>query len=223
MTDTFITHFQVFFIGFSFGIAGPCFLACTPILAAYIAGSGKKLKEALGDILIFLTGRLLAYLVLGFLAGASGALLKQFIGAPSAVFLKPAGGVVSILFGALILARGKRPSCGCPRGAYGAIYGFGGLFILGFMIGISPCAPLVALLFEITLISRGAMDGALYALSFGLGTFLSGFIVVGSLAGVITWLPAKVLGGEKAGSIFRAACALLLILFGAALVLTSAW
>ena len=78
MVNFLITHLQVFGIGFSFGMAGPCFLLCTPILITYITGSKKNWADAFKDILSFLSGRLIAYIALGFLAGLSGSVLKNF-------------------------------------------------------------------------------------------------------------------------------------------------
>lgn len=220
MSNTLLTHFQIFLIGFSFGIAGPCFLLCTPILVTYIAGNRKKFTDALSDIFIFLSGRLLSYLILGYLAGISGALLRQFISSNVASLFKPLGGFVSVVLGALVLINRGPSACKCPPSAYDKIYNFGGLFVLGFMLGITPCGPLAALLFEIVMISKSALDGMFYALSFGLGTFISGFIVVGFIAGVLTQLPVRLLKSERANLIFRVICATLLILFGISLILT---
>jgi len=90
--------------------------------------------------------------------------------------------------------------------------------MLGFIIGVFPCAPLLALLLEITLISKTALDGMFYALFFGLGTFISGFIVIGGLSGILTWLPTKILKSKRSNLIFRIICALLLIWLGLDLI-----
>ena len=92
--------------------------------------------------------------------------------------------------------------------------------MLGFSVGITPCAPLLALLFEITLISKNAMEGMSYGLAFGLGTFLSGFIVVGILTGILASFPAHILKSKAGKLIFRIACALLLISLGASLIIS---
>ncbi|MCX5666870.1 MAG: sulfite exporter TauE/SafE family protein, partial [Candidatus Omnitrophica bacterium] len=89
----------------------------------------------------------------------------------------------------------------------------------GFLIGISPCAPLLALLFDITLISKGFLDGIFYALFFGLGTFLSGLITVGVVAGLLTRVPAAFVKSKTANVIFKLACAALLIALGLGLIL----
>lgn len=218
MLTALIAHAQVIAIGFSFGIIGPCFLVCTPMLIAYTAGSKKSPYEAVKDILIFLSGRLFAYLVLGLLAGLSAVTLNQFINSGLTRFFKPAGGAISILLGIFILVNRGSAVSSCNT-AYCKAYNSAGLFSLGFIVGITPCPPLLALLFEITLISKGVVDALSYALSFGLGTFLSALIVVGAIAGIFTWLPEKVLRSNAAKGVFRAACAAFLILLGLSLML----
>jgi sulfite exporter TauE/SafE len=218
MINTLITHFQIFGIGFSFGIIGPCFLSCTPFLAAYIGASKKTYKQAFLDIFIFLSARLLAYVIIGALAGASAMLLKSFISSYAAFLLRPLAGAISILFGVFILINNRRTGYGCAA-PHKKIYNSAGVFSLGFAIGITPCGPLLALASEITLISKNALEGAFYALSFGAGTFLSGFLVAGILAGMFTWLPLKILKTPKSDYIFRIVCAALLALFGAGFIL----
>ena len=90
--------------------------------------------------------------------------------------------------------------------------------MLGFIIGMFPCAPLLALLFEIALMSKTALAGMFYALFFGLGTLISGLIVIGSLAGIFSWLPAKIFKSKRSNFVFRIICALLLMLLGLGLI-----
>lgn len=218
MLDTLTTHAQIFAIGFSFGIAGPCLLSCSPVLITYIAGSGKRLTGVLKDIFVFLAGRLSAYIILGAIAGASGTLLKAMAGpAPAAVF-RPLGGAAAIFFGIIVLFDKGYPSCECATPRQKAC-NYGGLFAFGLAVGMAPCAPLIALLFEIALMSKGALDGAAYASSFGMGTFLSGMAVIGAATGVLTWLPARMLKSKKSIAAFRILCAVLLIAMGIAIIM----
>ncbi|MDP3041883.1 MAG: sulfite exporter TauE/SafE family protein [Candidatus Omnitrophota bacterium] len=216
-----VTILELFGIGFSFGLAGPCLLVCTPVLIAYIAGKQVRLRQALVDIAIFLTGRLLAYLVLGYLAGLSGFILRQFSNSSLVVLLKACGGMIIILLGIYVWI-GKEPFSWACKHRAGTIFNFTSLFILGFVIGIFPCAPLLALLFEIALVSKSAWGGLLYALFFGLGTFISGFIVVGALSGIFTRLPPGIFKSRTGNLIFRTICASLLILLGLRLILRMA-
>ncbi len=220
MINSVITHLQIFGIGFSFGIIGPCFLVCTPVLVTYIVGSKKKWAELFKDLLTFLSGRLLAYALLGTLAGLSGAVLRKFTGSGLSSYFQPLAGVVTIFFAIIILANRTNNERACPT-IHDKIFNFGGLFTFGFLIGLSPCAPLLALLFDITLMSKNALDGMFYALSFGLGTFLAGLITVGVIAGLLTRVPTALVKSKTADIIFRIICALLLIALGLGLILKS--
>jgi len=213
-----ITFFQLFGIGFSFGLAGPCLLVCTPVLITYLAGKQVRLRQALVDISIFLFGRLLAYLVLGYLAGWSGFILRQFINSSLVACFKVSGGIVIILLGIYVWLA-KEPLAWACKCRASTIFNSSSLFILGFVIGIFPCAPLLALLLEIALVSKSAWGGLFYALAFGLGTFISGFIVMGVLSGIFTSLPSRIFKSGTGNLIFRTLCAVLLILLGLRLIL----
>jgi len=214
-----LIYFQLFGIGLSFGVAGPCFLSCTPFFITYLAGKQLKWNQGLIEALAFLSGRLFAYLILGYLAGLSATLLRQFCSLNFVLFLKPISGVIIIMLGIINLFF-RWPDCCGGKFLANRLMTFGGLFILGFIIGMSPCVPLLALLFEITVISKTAFQGLLCALSFGFGTFISGFMVIAGLSGVITWLPGKALKSSLALLIFRIIFCVLLILLGLSLILS---
>ena len=215
---TLVTYLQIFGIGFSFGLAGPCFLTCTPVLITYIAGSGKGLAEIFKNIFTFLIGRLLAYILLGALAGLSGAVLKKFTSLSLSAYLEPLAGAVTILFAVIILTNRNSGNCACATVREKAL-NFGGIFTFGFLIGVSPCAPLLALLFDITLMSKGILDGIFYAFFFGLGTFLSGLITIGVIAGILTRIPAAFIRSKTVSSAFKIVCALLLLALGLGMIL----
>ena len=213
MFDTPVTYFQLFGIGFGFGLSGPCLLVCAPVLITYVAGKQTAWKQALSDIFVFLTGRFIAYLALGYLAGLSGLILRQFCNLSIIPFVKALGGVVIIFLGIYVWL-GKEPLPWLHKCRADA----SSLFVLGFIMGIFPCAPLLALLLEITLISKTPLGGLFYALFFGLGTFISGLLVIGGLSGISTRLPAKILKSKKSNLTFRIICALLLMGLGLDLI-----
>lgn len=217
MSNTALTYLELFGIGIGFGLAGPCLLVCAPVLITYIAGRQLAWRQALRDIFVFLSGRFLAYLVLGYLAGLSGIILRRFCNLDLIPFVKALGGAIIIVLGIYVWL-GREPFVCLGKCKTGKIFSFSSLFILGFIIGIFPCAPLLALLLEITLISKTALEGMFYALFFGLGTFISGFIVIGGLSGILSWLPTKILKSKRSNLIFRIICALLLIWLGLDLI-----
>ena len=77
MADILITYFQLFTIGFTIGIAAPCFLTCSPVIITCFANRDNTWQKTLFDIFTFLSARFLAYLILGFLAGYSSYHLKK--------------------------------------------------------------------------------------------------------------------------------------------------
>jgi cytochrome c-type biogenesis protein len=220
MLNSIIAHLQIFGIGFSFGIIGPCFLVCTPVLITYVVGSKRGWADVLKDIIIFLSGRLLAYVVLGFLAGLSGSVLRSFASSSISSNFQPLAGAITIFFAFIILLNRDNYECTCTT-PYSRILNFGGIFTFGLLLGLSPCAPLLALLFDIVLVSKSALDGAFYTLSFGLGTFLSGLITVGIIAGILTRIPAALVKSKAVNTVFKAICAMLLMALGLGLILRS--
>ncbi|MDP2923421.1 MAG: sulfite exporter TauE/SafE family protein [Candidatus Omnitrophota bacterium] len=213
MSANLITSLQLFSIGFSFGIAGPCLFSCTPIIITYLCATKKKWFATFTDICIFLLGRFMAYLVLGFLTGLSAGLLKQFIDSRFTQFLRFSGGVITILLGISLFFLKEQNSFWCKL-SQTKTTSRTGLFILGFIIGVSPCLPLVTLLTEIALIAKTALGGVWYAFSFGCGIFLSSFLVLASLGGIFIWIPKKIVKSKTSEIIFKIICSSLLIIFG---------
>lgn len=220
MPDTLLTHLQIFGIGFSFGMAGPCLATCAPVLITFILGRRERLFSTAGDILVFSAGRIVAYALLGAAAGLSGSILRRLtdesiVGS----YINPIAGAISILLGCVILTSRDGSRCECVSAAQKA-YSFGGLLTLGFVIGLSPCGPLAALMLEIAMISKSAAEGALYAFSFGIGTMIASVIAVGAIAGIAGGLINRFVKSGKAAGIFRKACAVLLIVLGIWLIST---
>jgi len=204
MINNLITHLQLFAIGFSFGVAGPCLFTCTPIVAAFVASEARPWKRIFSDIFIFLSGRFIAYLILGFAAGLSGIFFRQIKGPSVSSFFKPLAGVVTIFFAAMIFIDRQEGECLKPKGA---------VAVLGFSLGMAPCAPLLAVLFDIALMSASPIDGLSYAMSFGIGTFLSGMIVISVFTGLIKFIPQKILRSRISRFVFKLVCAALLAAF----------
>jgi sulfite exporter TauE/SafE len=226
MLNSAITHLQIFGIGFSFGIAGPCFIFCVPVLITYLLGRRQRLLKTLGGVLVFCVGRLAAYLVLGALAGLSGSIIRRFVGPGSGAYaINFIAGAISIALGVSILFGKGRAGGSCTEGAAeGAAEkacDSGGLLALGFIMGISPCGPLTTLLAEIALISKSALEGMSYAFSFGLGTLLAGLITVGAVMGIAGGVVGRFVRSKTAAGTFSVLCAALLVLLGLYLMLNS--
>jgi len=217
MLNTTITYVQLFGIGLSSGLAGPCLLTCAPLLVTYIAGRRVSFLESIRDIIIFLFGRLLAYLALGYIAGFSATYIRILANKVFLPWLRLLAGVIIILMGVYVAIGENLLNKVCPVRLSKAT-GIGSLFLLGVIIGISPCPPLVALLIDLAVISKNGLDAMFYTLFFGLGTFISGLLTMVVLCGFFSWLPAKIFHSKKTNLAFRIVCASLLILLGLNLI-----
>ncbi|MDD4954823.1 MAG: sulfite exporter TauE/SafE family protein [Candidatus Omnitrophica bacterium] len=210
--DTLITALQLFAIGFTMNISGPCLLSCTPILATYIAGTQKKFLRAFLDVFIFSTGRLIAYMFLGFLVVAFMGFFKQFMHTETRLLFNSIAGIISVFLGCIIVLSRNKKSWSCKF--LDGVFGRGNIFVLGFIMGVIPCFPLTILLFEIGIMSKNSFVGMFYAFFFGLGTFASTMLLLGGFSGLVSGVLSKIIKSEKSRLVLRVICAILLIALG---------
>ena len=211
--DMGVVSLQMLAIGFTFGLSGPCLLVCGPVMALYFSGQQEGTRRTLIKLAIFLSGRVAAYVVLGALAGLSASHLRALTGPTVFQQVQAAGGAFIIF----LVYRGVRvPGCAAPAAASSsrAVEGIGlaSLFALGAVFGISPCPPLLALLSEVVLVARSPLQGALYTLAFGLGTFASGLLAIGAAGGLAARLPRWLFGAHAGRRVlYRKVCALIMV------------
>ncbi|MCX5679574.1 MAG: sulfite exporter TauE/SafE family protein [Candidatus Omnitrophica bacterium] len=208
-----INFFEIFSVGFTLGLTGPCLFYCVPLIFAFTLGTGKEFKRSVIDILVFLSARSVAYIILALIAALSGVLLRKVIGPQPVFYFMPLAGVISIALGlAILLKKNSGESDCCLPSA--DIPSRSGLFGLGFIIGISPCVPLVFLLSEIALLSKSAWEGVSYGIAFGLGTFIPAFAITAALAGLSERIAPGLFRSQKVRSLLKIISSSVLILFG---------
>lgn len=214
MSDFLIVNVQLFVVGFTFGLSGPCLMLCTPLLVVYLSGRQESTGQTLVSLILFLVGRIVSYCVLGYMAGLSAKYLNSLTNPTVSAYFRLAGAAVVILLGVLIFFdRWINKRCAAAGGT--KHISRSSLFLLGVLLGSSPCPPLLALLSEILLISRTPYQGAAYAFTFGVGTFIAGLLTMGTLGGVLSWLPRKIFTtNERKRRIYRRVCGLFIIVFG---------
>jgi len=201
------TLLQLFAIGFMLNFAGPCAFACSPAAALCAAGTSDNNRKIILSLLLFLSGRLAAALVYGVLAGISAGAIKT---AP-AVY----GGIINFaaavffIAAAVFLFAGKSGFV-CRD----SLLKKSGFFSGGFLMGLLPCPPFVAVFLEIALISGSVAEAVFYGFSFGAGLFVSGLIVMSAIAGIMGFSAASAADSVKVRKLFRLLCAIILI-FGA--------
>ena len=205
---------------FSMGITmafGPCPFFCTPIVLSYIAGTQESGRKGFQSVLIFSLSRAIIYVLLGSLAGFFGKMLTTTLD-KYGLTIYIIGGTFISLSGILILM-GKNPNlplCQILR-KYTTENDIRSSIILGIIIGLLPCTPLLGILVYISLISKGLWQGALLGFSFGVGTIISPLITLGIL---VSALPKIIIKSHKVLEIFKKACGFLLFLFGVQLLVS---
>jgi len=84
--------------------------------------------------------------------------------------------------------------------------------LLGIMVGLTPCAPLLGVLTYIALTVKGPLLGMFYSLCFGIGpAVVTPIVIIGILAGVV---PGAVFKTPRIYQFFRLVCGVLLLFYG---------
>jgi len=207
---------ELFMIGITMAF-GPCLFFCTPIVLSYIAGTQDSGRKGFKSVLIFSLSRAFIYVLLGLLAGFLGKMLTTTLDKYS-LTIYFIGGIFISLSGILILM-GKNPNlhlCQILR-KYTDEDDIGNTIILGIIVGLLPCTPLLGILVYISLVSKDLWQGALLGLSFGVGTMISPLIIFGI---AVSALPKIIMKNPKTFKIFKKACGFLLFLFGVQLIVS---
>ncbi|MEM3003799.1 MAG: sulfite exporter TauE/SafE family protein [Candidatus Bathyarchaeia archaeon] len=163
-------------LGLGLGIS--CVAQCAPVLAPHIAAEHPDAKRGLVASLYFSGGRLFSYLILGLVAGYFGSIL----------FNPLVSALVAATLGATLILYGFFISFGShTKYALSICCGFSRVkstFLLGLMLGLRPCLPLIAALaYSATLPS--ILGSLIFMSSFWLGS--TAYIpLMGLLAGVLT-------------------------------------
>lgn len=210
----------LFLMGFSFGV-GPCLASCGPLFISYLAGTKKNLTTALSAYFLFSLARIFVYLILGILIFWLGKFILEFWLNRFSKYLFTLGGIFIVVLGILtavgtssqhwlggscqflqkkLLAKDKKS-----------------IILLGLIIGILPCGPLLALLGYVGLVAKNWVEVITYCLFFGLGTILSPLLILSALAGLIP----RILVGLKESyyKFFSVICGLVIIFLGLQLIL----
>lgn len=163
------TFFAIWLLGVSLGLTA-CTATCLPFMGTWILGRGSSQVQALRDTALFVTGRILAYSLLGAIAGGAGLWLSQVLrgGIGNAVI-----GLSSIVAGLWLLRSGKtHVPCGAMRGA-----GSTPPLMLGFSLSLTPCAPLASLL-AVCAAAGSIQLGMVNGVAFGMGAALTPLLIL---------------------------------------------
>lgn len=194
--------------------SGPCLSFCAPILASYSASHPAGLKKSTISYLVFSAFKLISYALLGIICAAGtkllqNQLLEKYL---SAIFLTLGCFIILIGITTLFYQETKMSKiCGWLH--KGNIKNVG---ILGLLIGLSPCLPLLAILNYILIISKDSFQALIFSLSFGLGTVLSPLLIVVMLSAGISQKLSK---NNRLKVTIRTISALVLLILGGRIIL----
>jgi len=207
---------SLFLSGIFLGI-GPCLVSCGPFLVTFIAGANKGIKESLRIWLVFSLTKLFAYLVLGLIAGLfSQEVVYRIYQGNLVQYLLVGGGIFVLLIGlAMVFGNNQRIRiCRILEERF-VKRGIKSTVLFGLLIGFLPCAPLLAILSYIALISGTWYKGFWFSLAFGMGTLISPLIILAMLASLV---PKLFSDQAKFFSVFQKVCGLIITLLGFELI-----
>jgi len=148
--------------GLTLGV-GPCSFFCLLILLPYVAGTWEGLMEGLKASLSFALSRQSAYTLLGLVAGLSGEYMISLLGwTEFSLYVWILGGSFVSLLGVLMLLGRNTDVAQLPflmRHTLDSSLKSMGL--LGFIVSITPCAPLLGILTYITFSAKTPPDRSL--------------------------------------------------------------
>ena len=159
-----------FLLGLSTGVA--CIAFCGPILIPYLLAESHTLRQSVIDVSWFLSGRFIAYILTGVIAGLMGAVIFQ-----SPAFRKISGGWLYILLaiGMVIYAfyRSKHICLGESKGTLRSKFKNNWPHLLpvfgGFTSGINLCPPFILAITQASL-TRSISESVIFFVAFFFGT-----------------------------------------------------
>jgi sulfite exporter TauE/SafE len=187
---------------------GPCLTYTAPLLLPYIGGTTTTWRDGVKVGIVFSSGRLLALAILGGLVTVAFRRINQFFPPQRSGWLYGIVSVFMIIMGiCIILDKGFNISIGSKMLKRRT----GNMFLFGFLMGIAPCVPYVAILTYIACVAENeVVAGIWYATVFALGAAIAP-IVLGAFVGFI---PGRAVTSMKLRRTFQAVCGAVLILFG---------
>ncbi len=162
-----------------------CTVTCLPFIGTWALGRASGQHEAIRHTLSFLSGRVLAYTALAWLAASAGLGLVRLLDSGLGNTLI---GLASILAGLWLLLSRRRPACPTPAQRAEQPLQFHGRrhatppFFLGLTLALTPCTPLASLL-ALAAQTQNVVQGASYGLAFGLGAAMTPILLLVPLAG----------------------------------------
>lgn len=155
-------------LGLSTGLY--CVSSCAPLTIPLVcSGDDSSFAHTVRLATMFMAGRFIAYIAVGFILGALGSFAASFLHPVQAVLFSRISDLLAgavLMGGGIILIRKKDSMCTWYKTAHR--YGFNALAV-GIATGFSVCPPFFAAASKV-FGNYGSVDGALYFLLFFLGS-----------------------------------------------------
>lgn len=208
--------FSLFLLGLTFG-SGACIASCGPLLVAYLVGTEKNIAKSVASYCIFSCARIGVYAALSLCVFLAGKFVVIRLVGDASRYLIVAGGILIMLMGALVAMGRERKDAFCGKLHRKFLeHDAKSILIMGIVIGLMPCAPLIALFSYVGLVSKTWIQSLAYSLSFGLGTAVSPLILLVVFAGLMPgFLRVR---GKAFARIARYICATIIVILGMQLV-----
>jgi sulfite exporter TauE/SafE len=191
--------------------------SCGPLLISYVAGTRKNIAKSIIVYFIFSLARVFVYVVMGLSVFFLGKLMAESLLAGLSRYIYIIGGACIIIVG-ILMASGRRLESGVCRvlSKHVVEQDKKSIFVFGLIIGLLPCAPLIAVFSSVGLMSKSWLLSVGYTCAFGLGTVVSPLLFLIILAGFLPTLSLR--KDSAAEKIFNLICGLIMIFLGARLV-----
>jgi len=174
-----ITFFSLFIIGLSYGSTA-CMFSCMPFLTPLLIKNSNTIREAINIILPFSLGRIFTYTIIAIIALSSAALVKKLLN-DNLVFQSLLG-FFTLFMGLFMLFRiwkkDKKSCSSNPSILNNSTISKFGLFGIGALVSINPCAPILTLI-ALSANSNSVSHAMGMGISFGLGAVLIPFLFYG--------------------------------------------
>lgn len=198
--------------------SGPCLATCGPILISYVAATKQGPKQGILVWFLFSLSRICIYPILSVSIFLLGELLVRQNLIYIAKYVYLIGGIIIILIGIFTIIRdtgGASRICSMISRRINQRLLKIQPITLGLIMGLMPCAPLLAALSYIGLVSSSWQRCVFYSLIFGLGTLISPLILLVLGAGFI---PKILLNKPGTYRVLRLICGLIIVFFGTQLI-----
>lgn len=171
-----ISFFSLFIIGISYGSTA-CMFSCMPFLTPLLVSNSKSIKQSVSIIMPFSMGRIFSYTMIALLAFSGASFIKSVLN--DNTLFQIILGFFTLLMGFVMVYRifqNNKKSCSSNTPTqHSSTRSKFGLFGIGALVSINPCAPVLTLI-TLSANSSSFAHAVGMGISFGLGAVLVPFL-----------------------------------------------